>query len=104
MTNKGTLIAIAEGRDKATNQAGNDLLVARSKDQGKTWSKPTIAYEQGDDSCNNPCLVQDAKSGRVFLFFQTFPAGGRVRTPCRRQRQPPDHDAPPPLVRNHAKT
>ena len=77
MTSKGTLIAIAEGRDKATDQAGNDLLVARSKDQGKTWSKPTIAYEQGDDSCNNPCLVQDVKSGRVILFFQTFPAGGK---------------------------
>jgi len=77
MTSKGTLIAIAEGRDKATDQAGNDLLLARSKDQGQTWSKPTIAYEQGDDSCNNPCLVQDAKSGRIFLFFQTFPAGGK---------------------------
>jgi sialidase-1 len=77
MTTKGTLIAVAEGRDKATDQAGNDLLVAVSKDHGKTWSKPAIAYEQGDDSCNNPCLVQDAKSGRVFLFFQTFPAGGK---------------------------
>ena len=28
MTSKGTLIAIAEARDKATDQAGNDLLVA----------------------------------------------------------------------------
>ena len=77
MTTKGTLIAVAEGRDKATDQAGNDLLVATSKDHGKAWSKPAIAYEQGNDSCNNPCLVQDTKSGRVFLFFQTFPAGGK---------------------------
>ena len=76
-TAKGTLIAVAEARDKATDQAGNDLVVATSKDQGKQWSKPTVAYEQGADSCNNPCLVQDAKSGRVFLFFQTFPAGGK---------------------------
>lgn len=88
MTSKGTLIAIAEGRDKATDQAGNDLLLARSKDQGQTWSKPTIAYEQGDDSCNNPCLVQDAKSGRVFLFFQTFPAGGKVQRPADRPERP----------------
>jgi sialidase-1 len=76
-TTKGTLIAVAEARDKATDQAGNDLVVATSKDQGKQWSKPAVAYEQGADSCNNPCLVQDAKSGRVFLFFQTFPAGGK---------------------------
>lgn len=77
MTAKGTLIAVAEGRDKSTDQAGNDLVFSTSKDQGKTWSKVALAYEQGDDSCNNPCLVQDAKGGRVFLFFQTFPAGGK---------------------------
>ena len=77
MTAKGTLLAVAEARDKATDQAGNDLVVAVSRNQGKAWSKPAVAYEQGDDSCNNPCLVQDAKSGRVFLFFQTFPAGGK---------------------------
>jgi len=77
MTAKGTLIAVAEARDKATDQAGTDLLCATSRDQGKSWSKPAIAYEQGADSCNNPCLVQEAKSGRVFLFFQTFPAGGK---------------------------
>lgn len=74
-TKKGTLIAVAEAREKATDQAGNDLVVATSKDDGVTWTKPRVAYDQGKDSCNNPCLVQDARSGRVFLFFQTFPAG-----------------------------
>ncbi|MGA0133031.1 MAG: sialidase family protein [Opitutales bacterium] len=74
-TKNGTLIAVAEARDKATDQAGNDLVVATSKDDGVTWSKPRVAYDQGQDSCNNPCLVQDARSGRVFIFFQTFPAG-----------------------------
>jgi len=76
-TQKGTLLAIAEGRDKPTDQAGNDLVISFSKDEGSTWTKPRIAYEQGDDSCNNPCLVQETKSGRIFLFYQTFPAGGK---------------------------
>lgn len=76
-TAKGTLIAVAEARDKATDQAGNDLVVSLSKDGGASWSRPFVAYEQGDDSCNNPCLVQDARNGRIFLFFQTFPAGGK---------------------------
>jgi len=75
-TLKGTLLAVAEGRDKPTDQAGNDLVISFSKDEGATWSKPVVAYEQGADSCNNPCLVQEAKSGRIFLFYQTFPAGG----------------------------
>ncbi|MEY3547977.1 MAG: hypothetical protein RLZZ552_344 [Verrucomicrobiota bacterium] len=74
-TKKGTLIAVAEARDKAADQAGNDLLVATSKDGGATWSKPRVAYEQGADSCNNPTLVEDELVGRVFLFFQIFPAG-----------------------------
>jgi sialidase-1 len=74
-TQKGTLLAVAEGRDKPTDQAGNDLVISFSKDEGATWSKPRIAYEQGADSCNNPCLVQEAKSGRIFLFYQVFPSG-----------------------------
>ena len=76
-TQSGTLLAVAEGRDKPTDQAGNDLVISVSKDEGATWTKPRIAYEQGDDSCNNPCLVQETKSGRIFLFYQTFPAGGK---------------------------
>lgn len=74
-TKKGTLIAVAEARDKATDQAGNDLVVATSKDDGVTWTKPRVAYDQGKDSCNNPTLVEDELIGRIFLFFQTFPAG-----------------------------
>jgi len=74
-TKKGTLIAVAEGREKSADQAGNDLVVSTSKDEGATWSKPRVAYDQGKDSCNNPTLVEDELVGRVFLFFQTFPAG-----------------------------
>ena len=58
-TKKGTLIAVAEGRDKSADQAGNDLIVSTSKDDGATWSAPKLAYDQGKDSCNNPTLVED---------------------------------------------
>jgi len=74
-TAKGTLIAVAEGRDAATDQASNDLLVRLSTNGGKTWMKADVALELGKDCINNPCLVQDAKSGKVFLFYQVFPAG-----------------------------
>ena len=74
-TKKGTLIAVAEGREKNSDQAGNDLVVSVSKDDGATWSAPGVAYEQGKDSCNNPTRVEDELVGRVYLFFQTFPAG-----------------------------
>ena len=39
-TKNGTLIAAAEGRDKSADQAGNDLVVSLSKDEGATWSPP----------------------------------------------------------------
>jgi len=74
-TSKGTLIAVAEGRDAPTDQASNDLLVRTSTNGGKTWTKSDIALELGKDCINNPCLVQEAKSGRIFLFYQVFPAG-----------------------------
>lgn len=74
-TAKGTLVAVAEGRDAPTDQASNDLLVRLSTDGGRTWSRSEIALELGKDCINNPCLVQETKSGRVFLFFQVFPAG-----------------------------
>ena len=74
-TAKGTLIAVAEGRDAATDQASNDLVVRISTNNGRSWSKSAIALELGKDCINNPCLVQDIKSGKVFLFYQVFPAG-----------------------------
>lgn len=74
-TKQGTLLAVAEGRNKAHDQAENDYILRRSTDNGKTWSKSEVVLEQGDTCLNNPCLVQDAKSGRVFLFYQTFPKG-----------------------------
>jgi len=74
-TAKGTLVASIEARNDHKDQAGNDLLVSTSSDNGKTWTKTEVAYEQGDDSLNNPCLVQETKSGTIFLFYQVFPTG-----------------------------
>lgn len=74
-TKQGTLLAVAEGRNKAHDQAENDYILRRSTDNGKTWSKSEVILEQGDTCLNNPCLVQDVRSGRIFLFFQTFPKG-----------------------------
>lgn len=74
-TARGTLVAVAEGRDAPTDQASNDLIVRLSTDGGRSWTKSAVALELGKDCINNPCLVQEAKSGRIFLFYQVFPAG-----------------------------
>lgn len=74
-TTKGTLLAFAEGRDKATDQASNDLVLSRSTDLGKTWSKARVLVSEDKSSVNNPTVVQDRKSGRIFLHFHVFPPG-----------------------------
>jgi len=74
-TKQDTLVAVAEGRNSGRDQSGNVIMGSVSHDEGKSWTKPELIYAQGEDSCNNPCVVQDAKTGTIYLFFQTFPAG-----------------------------
>lgn len=75
VTQKGTLLAFAEGRRTLGDQSANDIILKRSADGGSTWSALQVVQDDGDHSLNNPVPVQDAKSGRVFLMFQRYPAG-----------------------------
>lgn len=70
----GTLLAFAEGRVRAKDQAENDIILKRSTDGGKTWGALQVVAEMGKDSLNNPCPVVDQKTGRILLPFQRYPA------------------------------
>lgn len=70
----GTVLAFAEGRETLRDQAGNDIVLRRSADGGKTWQPLQKLADFGKDSLNNPCPVVDAKTGRITLFFQRYPA------------------------------
>lgn len=76
-TKDGTLLAFAEGRDKKSDQASNDLVMSRSTDLGRTWSKARVLVAEGDSSVNNPTVVQERDSGRIFLHFHVFPPKSR---------------------------
>ncbi|MBM3990631.1 MAG: exo-alpha-sialidase [Planctomycetes bacterium] len=76
-TTKGTLLAFAEGRNGHADQASNDLVLSRSTDGGKSWSKAKVVVAEGEGSVNNPTVVQDRKSGRIFLHFHVFPTGAK---------------------------
>lgn len=75
VTKAGTLLAFAEARDGNADQAGNDLILSRSSDGGQTWSTPVVVVEQGASSVNNPTVVEERSSGRVFLHCHVFPPG-----------------------------
>jgi sialidase-1 len=75
MTEKGTLLAFAEGRAFASDQANNKIILKRSADGGKTWSALQIIADDGKNCLNNPCAVVDQKSARIILMFQSYPFG-----------------------------
>jgi sialidase-1 len=74
VTPAGTLLAIAEGRQRHADQAANQLVLKRSTDGGATWSAAAVIAADGDNSLNNPCAVVDHRNGRVLLMYQRIPA------------------------------
>jgi sialidase-1 len=67
-TAKGTLLAFAEGRKNNCGDAGDiDLVLKRSEDGGKTWSKLQIVWNDSTNTCGNPSPVVDKKTGNIVL-------------------------------------
>lgn len=65
----GTLLAFAEARKNSCSDTGNiDLVVKRSEDGGKTWSRAITIWDDGDNVCGNPSPVVDRETGRIILI------------------------------------
>ena len=73
-TKAGTVLAFAEGRVRAADQAENDIVMKRSRDGGRSWSALRVLQDDGANSLNNPTVVQERESGRIFLWYQRIPA------------------------------
>ena len=70
VTQNGTLLAFCEGRKKGRADSGDiDLLVKRSEDGGKTWSKQQVVWSDGANTCGNPCPVVDQRTGNIWLLM-----------------------------------
>lgn len=74
VTKGGSVLAFAEGRERPTDQAENDIIAKRSTDGGKTWSPLQVIHEDGAHSLNNPTALQEQNSGRIFLMYQRIPS------------------------------
>ncbi len=76
----GLIVAAAEGRHGAHDQAQNEIVVSVSKDYGKHWSKPVIAAaDPAHGTYNNPCILYDKSKKQIILFFQNYPPGTSER-------------------------
>ncbi len=69
-TNKSTLMAFCEGRKAGSGDSGDiDIVLKRSFDNGKTWSDQVVLWDDGPNTCGNPCPVVDRTTGEIFLLL-----------------------------------
>jgi len=67
---KKPLLAFAERRVEQRHMTGDiDIVLRRSLDHGQTWEPMQVLGDLGRDTCGNPCAVQDATNGRLWLVF-----------------------------------
>ena len=65
----GDLLAFAEGRVGGRGDSGDiDLVLRRSSDGGDTWSDLEIVWDDGVNTCGNPCPVVDSSDGTIHLL------------------------------------
>src|SRR5262245_44271006 len=70
VTLKGTVLAFCEARKKNRSDWGDiDLVLRRSTDGGATWSPTQIVWDDGPNTCGNPCPVVDRSTGTVWLLL-----------------------------------
>jgi sialidase-1 len=70
VTSRGTLLAFAEGRRGGLGDTGDiDLVLKRSVDRGRTWETMQTVWDDGLNTCGNPCPVLDRDTGTVWLLL-----------------------------------
>lgn len=80
VSKQGIVLAFAEGRAMASDQAENDIILKRSADGGKSWGRLQLLHDDGKNSLNNPTAVVEQQSGRVFLMYQGIPGHLKERS------------------------
>ena len=70
VTPQGTVLVFCEGRKNGAGDSGDvDLVLKRSRDCGRTWSKLQVAWNDGANACGNPCPVLDRQTGTIWLLL-----------------------------------
>lgn len=66
----GDLVALCEGRTSSASDAGDiDLVCRRSTDGGRTWGPLAVVWDDGPNTCGNPCPVLDRTTGVLWLLM-----------------------------------
>ena len=78
-TQKGTLLAICEGRKlRAADESPTNLVIKRSFDGGKTWAPMQVVVDAIPDAAMDSCPILDRATGTVWMVYDRWPAGGKA--------------------------
>lgn len=70
VTAKGTVLAFCEGRRHGPHDSGDiDLVLRRSTDGGVTWGPLQVVWDDGANTCGNPCPVIDRDTGVIWMLM-----------------------------------
>jgi len=67
-TKSGKLLAFCEGRQSLFDHGNIDLVMKSSLDDGKTWSKLHVLWNEASNTCGNPSPVIDETTGDVIVL------------------------------------
>ena len=78
VTSAGDIIIYNEARRSGSDWAAMDILARRSRDGGKTWSKPIFLASgtAAHPTVNNPVMAEDARGVLHFLYCENYGVGG----------------------------
>ena len=66
----GDVLIIAERRNDGIGDIGDhDIVMKRSRDQGKTWSAEQMIFDDGENTSTDLTVGLDRTNGKLWLFF-----------------------------------
>lgn len=66
----GTLLAFCEGRKQGRGDSGDiDLVLKRLEPGGSAFGEMVIVWDDGPNTCGNPCPVLDRETGTIWLWL-----------------------------------
>ena len=77
VTGAGSAVAVCQRRHGSMGDGGheNDVLMSRSEDGGKTWSRQRVIYAAQGQYTFLGAIVEDRISGTLFVVCWNMPAG-----------------------------
>ena len=76
VTTQGTAIAVCQKRHGSMGDGGNqvDILMSRSEDDGATWQRQEVIFEEEGAFTYLGPIFEDCTTGTVFVAFWKMPA------------------------------